>query len=112
MPGCPEAFGITLYRCLQESLNNVLKHADAETVAVRLSTPSGAIRLVVEDNGRGIPVDYEESYQNGPGGMGIHGMSERAEALDGELTIARRNKGGTRVTVTLPASVGEWSAAE
>lgn len=94
-----------LYRLAQEALNNVIKHADATRVQVRLSAgPAlqastarawhGSIRLLVADNGRGFA---PESVADGQ--LGLRGMHERAQAVGASLTIAGRPGVGTTVTV-------------
>ena len=91
-----------LYRISQEALNNVLKHAGATSVTVRIDTDGGRVDLEVEDNGRGFdPKDVRET-----GGMGLSSMRERVEALGGSLTIFSVAGQGTKVKVSVdsPAS--------
>lgn len=92
-PPQSETLVFTLYRLLQELLNNVSKHADASEVSVLLCEHDNQLRLEVRDNGSGI------SPQQIPG-FGIQGMRERVHALGGELTL--ESQGGTRVIVNLP----------
>ncbi len=87
-----------LYRVLQEALTNVARHAEATTVAVRLAVSDSTLRLEIEDDGRGIDV----SASGHPYSLGLVGMRERVRLLRGELSIASRPGGGTRVTVTVP----------
>ncbi|MGG4624679.1 MASE1 domain-containing protein [Serratia odorifera] len=84
---------LTLYRLLQELLNNVSKHANASAVNIVLCQQEAFLHLEVNDDGVGI------STQNMPG-FGIQGMRERVHALGGELTLASQR--GTRVIVNLP----------
>ena len=88
-----ETLVFTLYRLLQELLNNVSKHADASEVRIVLRQHNGRLLLEVTDNGSGFAPD------NAPG-FGIQGMRERVHALGGEFTL--ESKGGTRVIVNLP----------
>ena len=88
-----ETLVFTLYRLLQELLNNVSKHADASEVRIVLRQHHGRLLLEVTDNGSGIAPD------NAPG-FGIQGMRERVHALGGEFTL--ESQGGTRVIVNLP----------
>lgn len=92
-PPQSETLVFTLYRLLQELLNNVSKHADASEVSVLLCEQDNQLRLEVKDNGNGI------SMQPIPG-FGIQGMRERVHALGGEFTL--ESQGGTRVIVNLP----------
>lgn len=87
-----------LYRIAQESLNNVVKHADASHVRVAINEDGSRVTLIVEDDGRGLG-EQEGDRQ----GFGLIGMRERAEQLGGELTITSAEDGGTRVTAVLPA---------
>ncbi|WP_318358248.1 MASE1 domain-containing protein [Enterobacter sp.] len=88
-----ETLVFTLYRLLQELLNNVCKHAQASDVRIVLSQRDGQIWLTVEDNGVGIPTSKMP-------GFGIQGMRERVHALGGELVLESSH--GTRVIVNLP----------
>jgi signal transduction histidine kinase len=81
-----------LYRLAQEALNNVLKHAHARHVAVRLDVSADRAILEVVDDG----VGFEPSLRNG-GGFGLPGMRERAERLGGTLQVESEPGGGTRV---------------
>jgi len=88
------------YRIVQESLTNVLRHAGATKVSVRIGCPTdgaGGLVLEVTDDGRGGNGD------TGGTGMGIVGMSERAEATGGHLEAGSRPEGGFRVLATWPA---------
>jgi signal transduction histidine kinase len=87
-----------LFRILQESLNNVARHAQATNVKIRLRLVAGEVILTVDDDGRGI---RPNEVTNGRS-MGLMGMRERATLLDGKCTIAPRVSGGTAVEVRLP----------
>ncbi len=84
---------IILYRILQESLNNVVKHAKATLVTVRLGIRNGSGELVIEDNGRGFD-SAEGSRQSH---LGIKGMEERVNQLNGEFKIITQAGRGTIV---------------
>jgi signal transduction histidine kinase len=86
-----------LYRMAQEALNNVLKHAHAQHVAVRLDVSATRAVLHVSDDG----VGFEPSLRNG-GGFGLPGMRERAERLGGTLQVESAPGRGTRVRVEVP----------
>ena len=86
-----------LYRILQESLANVLKHANAHTVKVRLAFEPGEVRLSVEDDGVGADMDGVKP------GYGLDNMRQRAEELGGSFVINSAPGQGTGVRVTLPA---------
>lgn len=90
---------LALYRIVQESLTNVLRHAQASRAEVRLTETDGTIRLTISDDGRG-PVDPHR----GDAGSGILGMTERAELLGGTLVTGPGSNGGFLVTATLPGA--------
>jgi signal transduction histidine kinase len=87
-----------VYRLVQESLTNVVKHAGARRVRVVVREEGGALELEVADDGVGL--DAETSA--GAGGFGLVGMRERVELAGGELDVAARPHGGTVVRARLP----------
>jgi signal transduction histidine kinase len=93
----PPGVDLTAYRIVQEALTNVLKHAGPDARAtVVVGYEPGALRLAVDDDGRGV---------NGAttgGGHGILGMRERVGVYGGTLTAASRVGGGFRVEARLP----------
>jgi signal transduction histidine kinase len=96
----PEVF-LTLYRCAQEALTNIRKHAHATKVLLRLSTSDGEVRqveLTVLDNGQGCELIHEQSAS----GFGLRGMRERVALLDGTLRAGPQPGHGWRVEVVLP----------
>lgn len=99
----PFPLQMAIYRLVQEAFTNVAKHARAShchlTVDFRLS--GSVLVIVIEDDGVGLAVS---AYQ--PRGLGLIGMSERMEALDGELTFSSPlDRRGTIITATLPFQV-------
>ena len=89
------------YRIVQEALTNVVRHADASRVSVRIGEEDGALVIEVEDDGAGRPGDPARGGASG-GGSGIRGMAERAAALGGQLTAGRRDGTGFCVRARLP----------
>lgn len=90
-----------LYRIVQESLNNVIRHAHASRVEIGLRQGPDGIRVEVRDDGRGLDVEAT-LHQRGDRGLGFIGMRERAEILGGQLGIRSCPGEGTEVSVTLP----------
>jgi len=91
----------TLYRCAQEALTNMRKHAHATKVLLRLSTSggeAGQVELTVLDNGQGRPLEHEQRAS----GFGLRGMGERVALLDGRLSAGPQPGHGWRVDVVLP----------
>jgi signal transduction histidine kinase len=97
-----------LYRVAQEALTNVRKHARTTRVQVGLERLESAVRLQVQDQGRGF--DPAALSNGGPGErVGLSSMRERIELVGGSLEIDSREGAGSRVTarVPLPADGGE-----
>ena len=97
----PDPISIHLYRCLQEALNNVVKHARARRVRVTLAHDGAQIRLTVEDDGAG----FEPGAVPGPfpsEGLGLRGMRERLDSLHGRLEIISRPGRGVRLVAAVP----------
>jgi signal transduction histidine kinase len=97
----------TLFRLAQESLNNVLKHANAAHVQVQVVVQDGAVYLSIRDDGVGFretPRRVDEATDAARGdGMGLRTMRERAAALGGTLRIKTAPGKGTAVEVVIPA---------
>jgi signal transduction histidine kinase len=94
---------ITVYRMLQEMLNNVVKHAQASEVEVILDVDEDRVALTVRDNGVGMPSGRSDR----PGAYGLRGLQERAAFLGGAVTVAAGRHGGTVVSVQLPLTNDE-----
>ncbi len=87
-----------IYRVLQEALTNVVKHAGAASVRVRIEEAGEAVVLTVEDDGKGIGAESTSG-----GGFGLVGMRERVELLHGDLAVDPLPGAGTRVRARFPA---------
>jgi signal transduction histidine kinase len=96
----PEEVEIALYRIVQESLTNVVKHAHARHVSILLALREGrAVKVVIEDDGHGF--DVAESAN---GGYGLMGMRERLALLGGRLQIESNGETGTTVAAEVPVA--------
>jgi signal transduction histidine kinase len=91
-----------LLRILQEAVANVVRHAEAREIEVRLSSERGRFRLTVADDGKGF--EAARAFSLDAGHYGLIGMRERAERLGGRLEIESEAGQGTRVIVEVPAS--------
>ena len=89
---------VSLFRILQESLTNVVRHAQASAVTVSLKSDLASLRLTVEDDGIGISEERRKDH----GSLGLIGMEERARFIDARLSIEPGSGGGTRVAADLP----------
>ncbi len=92
----PERVEAGLYGIAQEALNNVLKHARATQVVVRLSVESEGVELEIIDNGQGF-----SGRENIDRGIGLTSMRERARALGGSVSIQSEEGRGARVFVSI-----------
>jgi PAS domain S-box-containing protein len=98
----PEALKTNIFRIVQESLNNVAKHANAERVLVGLNWSNQAeLALTVRDDGVGIEPGVA-GVRNRTGGFGLASMRERAECTDGNLRIDSAPGEGTTINVKWP----------
>lgn len=93
---------ITLYRILQECLNNVRKHANATSVTIKLVMSFPNIILRIKDNGKGFDVLKELAKAADNRHMGIQSMEERVAILKGTLRIDSRPMQGTEVMIEIP----------
>lgn len=93
----------TLFRVVQESLANVLRHSGSPTARISLSVDSGFARVSVEDQGKGLNPETLARDREATGlGVGIAGMRERLLQIGGTLEIQSNGRRGTRVVATLP----------
>lgn len=93
---------LALYRVLQESLANVMRHSKASHVHVALRLESDSVTLTVEDDGCGLSEDASLERFLREGRMGLAGMRDRVAALAGTLELGRGSLGGTSIVVRLP----------
>ncbi len=95
--GLPAAVEVAAFRIIQEALNNVFKHAHATTCTVTISVDGAELVGAIIDDGRGLPPTRTD-------GVGMASMRERADELDGQLTVASDTH-GTTVRFHLPLDI-------
>lgn len=93
--GLPPKVEDSLYRIAQEALNNALKHAHADQVSVTLTRNEDRVELEVRDNG----VGFDVNDPTGGGGLGLKGMQERTDQIEGRLILSSAPSEGTCVKV-------------
>jgi len=93
LPALDEETELVIYRVAQEALTNVARHSGSGRVELELSASNGSLTLRVLDEGRGI--DAED-------GGGLRGMRERAVLVGADLSVGRREGGGTEVRLEVP----------
>lgn len=95
----PERYAVTVYRVVQESLSNVVKHSHASQARVVVTRQTGMLFLSVTDNGKGFIVHQANSKD---GSLGIYGMRERIALLGGKFEIQSEPDKGTAIHVEIP----------
>lgn len=96
-----ENLAITIFRIVQESLNNVKKHAEATNVEIFLKREITRITGFIQDNGKGFDIN-EIFLTNEEKHLGLLGMKERISILGGTLNIKSGNGQGTRINIEIP----------
>jgi len=105
MPSYGDSIDLTIYRCVQESLTNAIRHAKASHVTVEAAAENGGARLVltIRDDGCGIAPGT-------PPGFGIRGMQERVAGLGGSYGVGSEDGHGTCVRIAIPIEPREDAA--
>lgn len=88
--------GMHLFRMVQESLNNALRHADPSMIQINLSYATQKVSLCIQDDGRGFDLEQPTN------GFGLKGMQQRADLLNAQLQINSQIGTGTEVHITAP----------
>ncbi|HEX5337429.1 MAG TPA: histidine kinase [Gallionella sp.] len=94
----PDTHAITLFRIFQETLNNILKHAQARHVQVEIVKGEDHLELIISDDGKG----FDETARNKPRSFGLRGIQERIAHLGGDVKIASELGKGTQIAVFVP----------
>jgi two-component system CheB/CheR fusion protein len=97
----PESVAIALYRIVQESLQNIAKHAEAHSVHVALIGGTTGIELSVRDDGRGFDTETRRNST----GLGLISMAQRTELIGGVFEVKSNLNRGTRIHVSVPLTV-------
>lgn len=105
LPPLADMVTVSYYRFLQEGLTNVAKHSGADQVTVHLTCDGDYLRLVIDDNGVGLPPAVASAAPEQSQGVGLPGMRERFELLGGELQIESEPGRGTRLIGSCPVEV-------
>ena len=98
LPPLPAAVEVAAYRIALEAVNNVLRHARADTCAVELLVEDALLTLTVTDDGVGLSAGSGR-------GIGLRSMQERAEEVGGTLAVENQAHRGARVTARLPIAI-------
>jgi len=98
----PTEVELALYRIVQESLTNIVKHAHAKNVSIVVECQAHSVVAVIEDDGRGFDVRAVLESPLEENQLGLHGMRERAELVGGRLQIESTPGAGSSVFVEIP----------
>ena len=89
---------LNFYRFIQESVNNVLKHANAKTLIVNINRHTDGIKILIKDNGNGF--DLSNKFKQNS--LGLKTMAERITMLKGSFSIKSKLSEGTSILVQIP----------
>jgi len=92
-----QKYEVALFRLVQESLQNAIKHAEATLIQIKLEFTRERIAILIRDNGKGFDTSAKKDKS-----FGLIGMRERVEMLDGKLEITSEINKGTRVMIQVP----------
>lgn len=95
---------LAIFRIVQESLNNIRKHADASYVLIQIECNDNIVTLRIKDDGKGFDIAALNNRERNSG-FGLLGMKERVELLDGSFSVESVIGSGTTIRVQLPCNI-------
>ncbi len=113
LPGepLPPDLAIACFRAAQEALTNVVRHAQARHVWIKMGEAEGALELAIRDDGVGFDVGAAQRRAAELGSLGLLGMAERVQLLGGRLHVESQPGRGTRIRASFPLSAGADNSA-
>ncbi|TAK56492.1 MAG: hypothetical protein EPO24_11190 [Bacteroidetes bacterium] len=93
-----------IYRIIQESINNIIKHSQAHEAVITVEKNADAIAIIIKDDGKGFSEEISKEASKQRFGFGLSGISERVNILNGKLDISSKPGKGTCLTIVLPYS--------
>lgn len=94
---------VTLFRIVQEALNNIRRHSEASAASVRVQFSEEQVRITISDNGKGFAAEKILNEINSGSKLGLRGMKERTHLLNGSIEISSDPGRGTLIIVEMPA---------
>jgi len=88
--------GVQVYRIIQESINNAVKHAQANNINITFDTDTQECQILIEDDGKGFDTDVDQE------GHGLQNMQSRAERIQAQLDIKSSTTDGTQIALNVP----------
>lgn len=104
---CPKDSAINLYRIVQEAINNIVKHSEADEARLVIRRSEREIEVVIQDNGKGFTAANGQAGGRARNGFGLTGLVERARILGGTLDVHSIPRKGTTVTLVIRAQGGK-----
>ncbi len=102
IPGLiPKEAEINIFRIVQESVNNIIKHSQATSANILLRNKENLIEIIVEDNGKGFDIYDKEIQGKLTEGLGLKSIRERARLLKGDVNIESAKGKGTKITIII-----------
>lgn len=98
----PNTFSIAIFRIIQETLNNIYKHAEAKNVRITIKSLKNLIKLEISDDGKGFDVDKVLGDAKANGNFGLLGMMERVDLIGGDIDILSDKDRGTKINISIP----------
>ncbi|MFW5998725.1 MAG: sensor histidine kinase [Halanaerobiaceae bacterium] len=98
----PSSYEITIFRLVQEGLNNIYKHAQADRGRVCLEFAENQVNILIVDQGQGFDIDEVNNDK-----FGLISMRERCDLVGGEMKINSKKNKGTRIQISIPFMKGE-----
>jgi hypothetical protein len=92
----PNALEITIFRIIQEAVNNIVKHSNATKAVISIHHQNNLLKIAINDNGKGLPKSREIS------GMGLTNIQKRVRNLRGQVKIESTPGKGTYITINIP----------
>ena len=103
--GYGDLVDLTVFRCVQESATNAVRHGGATQVEAEAGEADGRVQATIRDNGSGVPAEHGT-------GLGLSGMRERVEALGGSFALDNGGPGAiVRITIPVPPEQGDENNA-
>lgn len=98
----PNKYEINIFRIIQEALTNIARYSEAKTVSVLLNIIKEKIYLKITDNGIGFDVKKYQEYSGKKTGIGLLGMRERVNSMQGTIKITSVKGKGTNIDIHIP----------
>lgn len=107
-PELKSVISLTVFRIVQESMNNVVKHAKASNISIHIEFNADELKLYIIDDGQGFDTNkLKEHNEDISSGFGLVSMRERVELLGGDMMISSEPGRGTRLNISIPFTQDE-----